>query len=78
MEALEVAMKKPNINLDSSSSNSSSHEHALSSSSLSFNAISTYSYDEWLIDYGAYYHMDKDKDIFFSLNDCKHQTNIFW
>jgi hypothetical protein len=31
MEALEVAMKKNNINLDSSS-NSSSHAHALSTS----------------------------------------------
>jgi hypothetical protein len=51
-EALEAAMKKHNINVDSYSSNSSSHGHALYVSSLSFNATSTsYSY-EWLVDYG--------------------------
>jgi hypothetical protein len=26
--------------------------------------------DEWLIDYGASYHMAKDKAIFSSLNEC--------
>jgi hypothetical protein len=38
MEALEVGMKKHNINIDYSSSNSFSHGHALSTSSFSFNA----------------------------------------
>jgi hypothetical protein len=41
MEALEEAMKKHNINLDSSSSNSSSHGHALSSFGFSLNATCT-------------------------------------
>jgi hypothetical protein len=59
-------MKKHNINLDSSSS----HGHALSSSDLSFNATYTSSSDEWIIDSGAYYHMAKDKTIFFALNEC--------
>jgi hypothetical protein len=68
MEALEAMLKKNNINIDSSSY--SSHGHALSASIFSFNATSTYSSDEWLIDYGASYHMDKDKCIFSSLNEC--------
>jgi hypothetical protein len=69
MEALEAMMKKHTIDIDSSSS--SSHGHALYSSSFSFNATSTSSYDEWLIDFGASYHMDKDKAIFSALNECK-------
>jgi len=50
-------MKKHNNNIDSSSS----HGHALSSSDLSFNATYTASFDDWIIDFGAYYHMAKDK-----------------
>jgi hypothetical protein len=69
MAALEASMKKQNISIDSTSS-SSSHGHALSASGFSFNTTYTYSSDEWLIDYGAYYHMAKDKDIFSSLNGC--------
>jgi hypothetical protein len=53
MEDLEASMKKHNINIDSSSSNSSSHGYELFSSGLSFNAISTYSFYEWFIDYGG-------------------------
>jgi hypothetical protein len=68
MESLEEVMKKYNINIDSSSS--SSHGHALSTSSFSFNATSTTSSDEWIIDYGASYHMDKDNAIFSPLNEC--------
>jgi hypothetical protein len=64
MEALEATMKKHNINLDSSSSNSSSHGHALYTSIFSFNATSTSSSNEWLIDSRASYHMAKDKAIF--------------
>ena len=69
MAALEVAMKKHNISIDSSSS---SHGHALSTSSFSFNTPSTTtsSSDEWLIDSGASYHMAKDKAIFSGLNEC--------
>jgi hypothetical protein len=68
MEALEVAMKKHNISIDSTSS--SSHGHALSTSGFSFNTTSTYSSNEWLIDSGSYYHMAKDRDIFSALNEC--------
>jgi hypothetical protein len=69
MAALEAAMKKHNINIDYTSS-SSSHGHALSTYGFSFNTISTSSSDEWLIDSGTSYHMAKDKEIFFSLNEC--------
>jgi hypothetical protein len=72
MAALEAAMKKHNIIIDSSSSSSSSHGHALSVSGFSFNTTSTTSSssDEWLIDSGASYHMAKDKAIFSTLNEC--------
>jgi hypothetical protein len=69
MASLEAAMKKHNINIDSTSS-SSSHGHALSSYIFSVNTTSTSSFDDWLIDSGASYHMDKNKDIFSSLNEC--------
>ena len=69
MAALEAAMKKYNISINSTSF-SSSHGHALSASGFSFNTTSTSSSDEWLIDSGASYHMAKDKDIFFALNEC--------
>jgi hypothetical protein len=69
MTDLEATMKKHNINIDSTSS-SSSQGHSLSASGFSFNTTSTSSYDEWLIDYGASYHMAKDKDIFSTLNEC--------
>jgi hypothetical protein len=70
MTTLEASMKKKNISIDSTSSSSSSHGHALSASGFSFNTTSTSSFDEWLIDSGAYYHMAKDKDIFSALNEC--------
>jgi hypothetical protein len=72
MAALEAAMKKHNISIDSSSSSSSSHGHALSASVFSFNTTSTTtsSSDEWLIDSGASYHMAKNKAIFYALNEC--------
>jgi hypothetical protein len=69
MVSLEVMMKKQNINIDSTSS-SYSHGHALSTYGFSFNTTSTSSSDEWLIDFGASYHMAKDREIFFSLNEC--------
>jgi hypothetical protein len=67
MESLETMMMKHNIKLDSSFS---SHGHAIYSSSFSFNATSTSSADEWIIDSRESYHMDKDKAIFSSLNEC--------
>jgi hypothetical protein len=69
MAALETAMKKHNISIDSTYS---SHGHALSASSFSFNSNSTTTSSsyEWLIDSGASYHMAKDKAIFSSLNEC--------
>jgi hypothetical protein len=65
MAALEAAMKKHNISIDSTCS-SSSHGHALSAFGFSFNTNSTSSFDEWLIDSGASYHMAKDRAIFSS------------
>jgi hypothetical protein len=53
-----------------STSSSSSHGHALYAFGFSFNTTSASSSDEWLIDYGASYHMANDKDIFSSLNEC--------
>jgi hypothetical protein len=70
MESIEATMKKHNIDIDSTTSSSSFHGHALSSSGFSFNATSTSSSNEWLIDSGASYHMAKDKDIFYALNEC--------
>jgi hypothetical protein len=69
MATLEAMMKKHNINIDSTSS-SSCHIHALSAFGFSFNATSTSSSDEWLIDFGASYHMAKEKAIFSTLNEC--------
>jgi hypothetical protein len=65
MAALEAAIKKHNISIDPTIS-SSSHGHALSSFGFSFNTTSTSSSHEWFINYGASYHMAKDKDIFCS------------
>jgi hypothetical protein len=69
MASLEATMKKNNISIDSTYS---SHGHALYASGFSFNSNSTTtsSFDEWLIDLGAYYHMAKDKAIFSALNEC--------
>jgi hypothetical protein len=68
MEALEATMKKNNINIDSSSS--SSHGNAIYAYDFSFDVTSTSSSDEWLIDSRSYYHMAKDKAIFYALNEC--------
>jgi hypothetical protein len=70
MAALESKMKKHNISIDSTSSSSSSHGHTLSSSGFSFNTTSTSTSNDWLIDSGASYHMDKDRDIISTLNEC--------
>jgi hypothetical protein len=68
MTTLEETMKNHNINSDSKSSYSF-HGHALSSSSFSFNTTYTSCSDEWLIDFGASYHMAKvDRDRFSALN----------
>jgi hypothetical protein len=69
MAALEAAMNKHNIDIDSTSS-SSSHGHVLSTHGFSFNATSTSSSNEWLIDSGTSYHMAKDKAIYSTLNEC--------
>jgi hypothetical protein len=70
METLEATIKKHNISIDSTSS-SSCHGHALSASGFSFNinSTSTSTFDEWLIDSGASYHMAKDRAIFSTLNE---------
>ena len=62
MVALETAMKKHHISLDSSSE-STSHRHALCASGYSYTASSSSTSIEWLIDSGASYHMAKDKAI---------------
>ena len=73
MEALEVAMKKHNINLENSSPSSSGM--ALSSCGCqafgyALNVSSSSHSHEWFIDFGASYHMAKNKAMFSSLNDC--------
>jgi hypothetical protein len=75
MAVLEAVMKKPNTNIDSNTS--SSHGHALSSSGFSLNATSTSSSDDYLIYFGEYYHMAKDKAKFFSLYECKTKKIFF-
>lgn len=70
MDALKAIMKRHTINIDSFYYEYSSPVHALSASSFSFNVTSTSSYDEWLIDFVAYYHMVEDKDIVFTLKEC--------
>ena len=47
----------------------SSHGHALSAYGFSFNTPFNSTSNKWLIDYGASYHMAKDRDIFSSLNE---------
>jgi hypothetical protein len=71
MEYLEATTRKHNISIDSTSS-SSSHGHALLASGFSFNttSTSTSTFGEWIIDSGESYHMDKDRDIFSTLNEC--------
>ena len=60
MAALEAAIKKQHIILDSSSE-STSHGHTLYAFVFSYNASSSSSYNEWLIYFGASYHIIKDK-----------------
>ena len=69
MEALEEAMKKHHISLYSSSE-STSHGHALCASSYSYIAYSSSNSIEWLIDFGASYHMAKDQAIFSTMHEC--------
>jgi hypothetical protein len=63
-------MKKHTMNFNSSSCTSSSHGHALYDYGFSFNATSTYSH-EYLLHSITSYHMEKDKAIFSTLNECK-------
>lgn len=81
MEALEAAMKKHNIHLNTSSTSYlvqalSASAYASSASGYALNVSSSSSSHEWLIDYGASYHMGKDKVVFSTLNDCN-TKNIF-
>jgi hypothetical protein len=77
MASLEASMKKHNISIDSTSSSSSSHGHALYVSGFSFNTPSTSTFDKWLIDSRASYHMAKDRDIFSTLNECNTKKIFF-
>ena len=72
MEALEAAMKKHHINLDSSSE-STSHGHALCAFSYSYISSSYSSSNEWLIDSREYYHKAKDQSIFSTMYECNTQ-----
>ena len=69
MEALEATMKKHHISLDSSLE-STSHGHALCASCYSYNASSSTTSIEWLIDFGASYHMAKNQAIFSTMHEC--------
>ena len=53
-----------------SSSESNSHGHALCASGYSYTASYSSTSNEWLIDYGASYHMDKDQAIFSTMHEC--------
>ena len=59
MVALETAIKKHHISLDSSSK-STSHGNALCASCYSYTTSSSSTSNELLIDSGSYYHIDKD------------------
>ena len=69
MAALEVAMKKHHISLDSFSE-STSHGHVLCASGYSYTAYSSSTSNECLIEYGASYHMAKDQAIFSTMHEC--------
>ena len=83
MEALEAEMKKHNIHLEHSSTSTSSSWITLftcgcqeSRSGYALNVSSSSHSHECLIDSGASYHMDKNKAMFSSLNDCN-TKNIY-
>ena len=69
MTTLEAAMKKHHISLDLSSE-FNSYGHALCASGYSYTASSSSTSIEWLIDYGASYHMAKDQAIFSTMHEC--------
>ena len=69
MVAVEAAMKKHHISLDSPSE-SNSHGNSLCTSSYSYTASSSSTSNEWFIDSGASYHMDKDQAIFSTMREC--------
>ena len=69
MAALEAAMKKHHISLDSSSE-STSHGNALCSTGYSYTASPSSTSIEWLIDSRASYHMAKDQAIFSTMHEC--------
>ena len=73
MEALEAAMKKHHISLDSFSE-STSHGHALCTFGYSYIASSYSTSNQWLIDFGASYHMAKDQRIKASFLLCMNVT----
>ena len=75
-------MKKHNIHLDTYWTTSSGQSLSASSSApstLGYALIVSSSSlsHEWIIDYGASYHMDNDKVMFSSLNDCNTKNLYF-
>ena len=81
IEALEVAMKKHNIHLDTYLTSSwgqslSASVYVPSRSGYALNVSLSSPYHEWLIDFGTSYHMAKHKSMFLALNDCN-TKNIY-
>ena len=69
MAALEAAMKKHHISIDSSSE-FNSHGHVICASGYSYTASFSSTSNEWLIDSRASYHMAKDQAIFYTMQEC--------
>ena len=81
MEASEATMKKHNIHLNTSSTSYfgqvlSTFGYSPSTLGYAHNVSSYSPSHEWLIDYGASYHIAKDKATFLAFNDCN-TKNIY-
>ena len=79
MESLESTMNKYNIQLDTSLASSSIQAlstslYASSILGYALNGSSSSSSHEWLIDFGVFYHIGKDKAMFLTLNDCNNKN----
>ena len=74
MEYLEETTKKHNMNLNSCSKYTS-HGSTISTFGFYFKASSYF--NECLLDFEAYDHIDKDKYIFSSLNEFNTEQTFF-
>ena len=80
MEALEATTNKNNIHLENSPTSSSGMALSTcgcqaSRSGYALDVSSSSHSHEWLIDSGVSYHMEKNKSMFSSLNDCNTKHN---